>query len=42
MEEFDMIIAGGGAAGLGLAYQMINSPLKDHKILFIPCLGTSN
>lgn len=35
MEKYDIIIAGGGAAGLGLAYQMINSPLKDQRILVI-------
>lgn len=35
MEYFDLILAGGGAAGLGLAYYMVNSPLKDHSILII-------
>ncbi len=35
MEHFDFILAGGGAAGLGLAYYMVNSPLKDHSILII-------
>lgn len=35
MRHYDMIIAGGGAAGLSLAYQLINSPLKDRSILII-------
>ncbi len=35
MNHYDMIIAGGGAAGLSLAYQLINSPLRDTSILLI-------
>lgn len=31
--RFDIIIAGGGAAGLGLAYQILHSPLKELSIL---------
>lgn len=35
MDHYDIIIAGGGAAGLSLAYQLINSPLRDRSILVI-------
>ncbi|NCC33692.1 MAG: FAD-dependent oxidoreductase, partial [Chloroflexia bacterium] len=35
MTHYDVIIAGGGAAGLSLAYQLINSPLRDYSILVI-------
>ncbi len=35
MKHFDFILAGGGAAGLGLAYHMVHSPLKDCSILVI-------
>jgi lycopene beta-cyclase len=35
MDRYDIIIAGGGAAGLSLAYQLINSPLRDRSILLI-------
>ncbi|GAA5521194.1 hypothetical protein LQ318_05580 [Aliifodinibius salicampi] len=33
--EYDYIIAGAGAAGLSLAWQMLHSPLKDKKVLII-------
>lgn len=35
MDQYDIIIAGGGAAGLSLAYQLINSPLGDRSILIV-------
>ena len=35
MIEYDYIIAGGGAAGLSLAYQLVQSSLRDHRILII-------
>jgi lycopene beta-cyclase len=35
MRHYDYIMLGGGAAGLGLAYAMVNSPLADRKILII-------
>ncbi len=35
MDHFDFILAGSGAAGLGLAYHMVNSPLRDCSILII-------
>ncbi|PDV96748.1 lycopene cyclase family protein [Candidatus Chloroploca asiatica] len=35
MTHYDFIIAGGGAAGLSLAYQLINSSLRDYSILVI-------
>ncbi|MCW9707232.1 lycopene cyclase family protein [Fodinibius salsisoli] len=33
--EYDYIIAGGGASGLSLAWQLLNSPLKDRKVLIV-------
>jgi lycopene beta-cyclase len=35
MNSYDFIIAGGGAAGLGLAYQMAMSNLRDRSILIV-------
>jgi lycopene beta-cyclase len=35
METFDYIIAGGGAAGLSLAYQLVHSSLRERRILLI-------
>jgi lycopene beta-cyclase len=35
VDSYDIIIAGGGAAGLSLAYQLINSPLRERSILLI-------
>ncbi len=35
MTSFDYILTGGGMAGLSLAYQMANSPLKDRQILIV-------
>ncbi len=35
MEHYDIIIAGGGCAGLSLAYQLIHSPLRDRSILIV-------
>ena len=35
MQHYDFIIAGGGCAGLSLAYQLIHSPLRDRSILII-------
>ena len=35
MEHYDFIIAGGGCAGVSLAYQLIHSPLKDRSILIV-------
>jgi lycopene beta-cyclase len=35
MQHYDIIIAGGGCAGLSLAYQLIHSPLRDRSILII-------
>jgi lycopene beta-cyclase len=32
---YDFIIAGGGAAGLSLAYHLVNSPLREHSILIV-------
>ncbi len=33
--QYDYIIAGAGAAGLSLAWQMLHSPLKNNKILIV-------
>jgi lycopene beta-cyclase len=35
MKPYDFIIAGGGIAGLSLAYHLIQSPLRDQSILII-------
>ncbi len=35
MQMYDFIIAGGGAAGLSLACEMIHSPLRDRSILIV-------
>lgn len=35
MQSYDIIIAGGGCAGLSLAYQLIHSPLRNRAILII-------
>ena len=35
MPDYDFILAGGGLAGLSLAYHLINSPLHDRSILII-------
>jgi lycopene beta-cyclase len=35
MEHFDYVFAGGGAAGLTLAYHMVNGGLQDKRILII-------
>lgn len=35
MKHYDYIITGGGAAGLSLAYRLIQSPLRDRRILVI-------
>jgi lycopene beta-cyclase len=35
VEPYDFIIAGGGLAGLSLAYQLVRSPLRDRSILII-------
>ncbi|HEY3290316.1 MAG TPA: lycopene cyclase family protein [Anaerolineae bacterium] len=35
MADYDFIIAGGGAAGLSLAYHMLLSPLREKRILII-------
>jgi lycopene beta-cyclase len=35
MRPYDFIIAGGGAAGLSLACQLIQSPLRDRSILIV-------
>jgi lycopene beta-cyclase len=34
-EKYDFIVTGGGAAGLSFIYQLLNSPLKDARILLI-------
>jgi lycopene beta-cyclase len=33
--SYDFILAGGGAAGLSLAYRLANSPLRDRSILIV-------
>ncbi len=35
MPHYDFILAGGGLAGLSLAYNLINSPLRDRSILIV-------
>ena len=35
MKDYDYILTGGGMAGLSLAYQMLNSPLKHKRVLII-------
>jgi len=35
MEHYDYIIAGGGMAGLSLAYYLSQSPLRDRKVLML-------
>ena len=35
MQHYDFIIAGGGCAGLSLAYQIIHSPLRDRSMLIV-------
>ena len=35
MEHYDYIIAGGGCAGLSLAWQLLHSPLRDRTILIV-------
>ena len=35
MKTYDYIVAGGGAAGLSLAYHLLRSPLRDKRILII-------
>lgn len=35
MSSFDFIIAGGGASGLGLAYEISNSSLRGKKVLIV-------
>jgi lycopene beta-cyclase len=35
MTHYDYIMSGGGAAGLSLAYHLINSPLRDRSILIV-------
>jgi lycopene beta-cyclase len=35
MQSYDLIIAGGGAAGLSLVYHLLHSPLRDHRILIV-------
>jgi lycopene beta-cyclase len=35
MPDYDFILAGGGLAGLSLAYSLINSPLCDRSILIV-------
>ncbi|MGK7392880.1 MAG: lycopene cyclase family protein, partial [Candidatus Cyclobacteriaceae bacterium M2_1C_046] len=40
--NYDYIIAGAGASGLSLAWHMINSPLKEKKILVVDADLTTN
>jgi lycopene beta-cyclase len=35
MSQYDFIFAGGGAAGLSLAYHLLHSPLQDRSILIV-------
>jgi lycopene beta-cyclase len=35
MQHYDLIIAGGGAAGLSLAYHLLLSPLRNRSILIV-------
>ncbi|MCG8480986.1 MAG: lycopene cyclase family protein, partial [Spirochaetales bacterium] len=35
MERFDYILAGGGAAGLSLAYHMMHGGLADKRLLIV-------
>jgi lycopene beta-cyclase len=35
MTDYDYILSGGGLAGLSLAYNLINSPLRDRSILIV-------
>jgi lycopene beta-cyclase len=35
MQSYDIIIAGGGASGLSLAYHLAHSPLRDRSILIV-------
>ena len=35
MPDYDFILAGGGLAGLSLAYHLINSPLRDRSLLIV-------
>src|SRR6266702_3458968 len=35
MKPYDIIIAGGGAAGLSLAYHLLHSPLHDRRALIV-------
>jgi lycopene beta-cyclase len=35
MKHYNYVMLGGGAAGLGLAFALVNSPLADRKILII-------
>lgn len=43
MQHYDFIIAGGGIAGLSLAYHLVQSPLRDRSILIVDkCAKTRN
>jgi 2-polyprenyl-6-methoxyphenol hydroxylase-like FAD-dependent oxidoreductase len=35
MKHYDFIMAGGGLAGLSLAYHLVRSPLRDRSILVV-------